>query len=264
DMTPEMPWLRRLFRDEPVFAGATLLFLLMIVPTLGAMALDTRLHETENIWVKPLKFQVALAIYLGTLTFYARWLPWPMRDAPWYRVYTWVVIAACMAEIVWIGGAASLGTISHFNVATPALEALYGVMGLLATVLTTASLVYGIAIWRNEALAMPEGVRIGLGVGLVITFPLTLLTAGYMSMGLSHFVGVPITNSVLPLMGWSTEVGDLRVAHFFATHAMHAVPLAAWLLGASARVVYVFGALYAGFVLATFAQAIAGLPLIPL
>ena len=33
--------------------------------------------------------------------------------------------------------------------------------------------------------------------------------------------------------GWRVEDGDLRAAHFFATHAMQAVPLAGWLSAAA-------------------------------
>ena len=49
-----------------------------------------------------------------------------------------------------------------------------------------------------------------------------------------HFVGTPVTGASVPILGWSLEVGDLRVPHFLATHAMHAVPafalLFAWFL----------------------------------
>ncbi|MEM9861089.1 MAG: hypothetical protein AAF938_05710 [Myxococcota bacterium] len=31
------------------------------------------------------------------------------------------------------------------------------------------------------------------------------------------------------MLGWSVSHGDLRVAHFFALHAIHALPLVAWL-----------------------------------
>ena len=66
-------------------------------------------------------------------------------------------------------------------------------------------------------------------------------------------------------MGWSRDGGDLRVAHFLATHALHAIPLAAWGLsrwvGASAvGAVRAFAILYTVFVFFTFAQALRGQP----
>ena len=65
------------------------------------------------------------------------------------------------------------------------------------------------------------------------------------------------------------RLGDLRVAHFFATHAMHFLPLAglgcAALLSplAARRAVQVAAGLLVAVTLATFVQALAGLPLLP-
>ena len=62
---------------------------------------------------------------------------------------------------------------------------------------------------------------------------------------------------------------DVRAAHFFATHAMHAVPLLALvcarLFGPEAQAAVRLAALvYVGFVAFVFVQALRGLPLIPL
>ena len=71
-------------------------------------------------------------------------------------------------------------------------------------------------------------------------------------------------------MGWSREVGDLRLPHFLATHAMHVIPLggvlAARLLPPKAALRAVWG-LSAGFVLMTigaFVMAILGVPVFPI
>ncbi len=62
---PSTPLTAELFRRHPLFAGGALCLLVLMVPTLFAMALDQRTFLDINVWIKPFKFQVALAIYLG-------------------------------------------------------------------------------------------------------------------------------------------------------------------------------------------------------
>lgn len=260
---------RDLFGAEPLFAGGGLLIALSLAVTLSAMALDRRLFQGENVWVKPIKFQVALSLYLLTLAFFARWLPAGMTARPRYRLYAAYVVFCIVAELVWIGGAAMFDTASHFNVSTPAMAALYGLMGIFAVSLTSASLVYGIAIQRNQVTGLPPALKLSIVLGLVLTFVLTVPVAGTMSTMGSHFVGTPTTGAVVPLIGWSREVGDLRAPHFFATHAMHFIPLggllATALLPARAAVpaVWLGAAAFVLFVLGVFAGALMGLPLVP-
>ena len=164
-------------------------------------------------------------------------------------------------------GAAALGTGSHFNLSSPIWETLYSLMGLAAVTLTSASLVMGLAIWRNPATGLAPALKLSVMLGLVLTFVLTVITAGYMASTTGHYVGTPVTGERLPILGWSREVGDLRVGHFLATHALHGLPLVGLVaarMGESAGrgVVWAAAAGYAALVLGTFAQAIAGMPLI--
>ena len=199
---------------------------LSLLVTLAAAALDPRVFQGDDIWLKPIKFQIALTIYLLTLAFFARWLPAGMTERRAYRVYAGVVVFSILAELAWIGGAAMAGTASHFNDATPALSALYKLMGAFAVMLTSASLVYGIAIWRNRETGLPRALHLAIALGLVLTFVLTVPVAGTMAQMPGHHVGVPVTGARIPVFGWSGEVGDLRAAHFLATHAMHFLPVA--------------------------------------
>ena len=248
----------RLWHDAPAFTGLALFLTLAMAPLLTAMALDDRLFQGESVWLKPLKFHLALVIYLITLAFYARFMP------PTGRLWRAFVAAVCLAvlgEILWIGGAAANQTASHFNITNPVMSTLYGLMGLFAVLLTSASLVMGLAIARNPVVA--PTLRLSLALGLITTFVLTVIVAGYMSSNLSHFIGT--STRTLPLMGWSRDAGDLRVAHFFATHALHAVPLiglaASRLSPTQGRTTVIAATLaYTAFTLALFAQALAGQP----
>jgi hypothetical protein len=260
--------LSRLLRDAPAFTGLAIFLALSTLPVLAALQLDPREWLGEAIWLKPLKFQIALAIYLVTLAFFARFLPARTLQARGWTVYVNLVCFAVLAEMAWIGGAAAMGTGSHFNTATPFWNALYGLMGFFAAFLTSASFVMALLIWRNGATGLDPALKHSIVLGLGLTLPLTLIVAFTMAGGTGHLVGEAVTGARLPLMGWSREVGDLRVAHFLATHALHAVPLVGWLVAGrlappTARAAVLFAALlWVGLTFATFAQALAGKPLI--
>jgi len=268
-VAPWAPAQRSLFGAEPLFAAAGTLIALSLMVTVAAWLIDPRLFQGESVWVKPIKFQVALALYLLTLAVFARWLPEGTTARPAYRLFAGFVVLAILAELAWIGGAAMWGTASHFNTASPAMSAIYGLMGVFAVGLTSASLVYGIAIWRNPATGLEPALHLAIALGLVLTFVLTVPVAGTLSSMEGHLVGTPVTGATVPVLGWSREVGDLRAAHFLATHAMHFVPLAGLAAiaalppRAAVLAVLVTTTVYVALVIATFVAALQGRPLFP-
>ena len=258
-------FLARLRADEPRFFGAAVLMLAAMAPTAFAALADGRTFLGIDVWTKPLKFETALAIYLLTLAFFARWLPAAMRAGRRYRIYSSLVVAAIVLEMIWIGGAAMLGTASHFN-GTPAGMIIYSAMGAAAVLLTTPTAVYAWSIARNPAIGLPPAIREAVVTGLALTLPLTLVTAGTMSSMAGHAVGGSgLDTGGLPLMGWARDAGDLRVAHFFSTHALHVIPVfgvvSAALFGPTNRLpVRLFSLAYIGFVMWVFIQALMGEP----
>lgn len=254
-------------RTEPILTRIALTMVLSLLLTVPAFILDDRLFQGENVWLKPIKFQVALAVYFATLAIYATWLPERVTCGPRMRLYLTAVALATFLEMFWIGGAAMFATASHYNPA-PLLYAIYIAMGAFAVLLTSVSLVLGIAFWHHRESALPAPFRLSLALGLIATFVLTLIAAGTLSALPGHHIGTPATGAKVPFMGWSREVGDLRVPHFLATHALHVIPvigLAAMALRSSRRAllaVWVGAAGFAALTLFTFFQALAGRPFI--
>ena len=254
-----------LFQRHPLFAGTALCLLVLMAPTLFAMALDQRTFLDINVWIKPFKFQVALTIYLITLAWFAGWLPARVAASRWHRIFSIVIVLAISAEMIWILGASALGVASHFNDSSALAIALYATMGVLAITLTSASLVYGIAILRDRDSRLDPVFRLSIGIGLIATFVLTVAVAGYMSGNGSHFVGGAHSDAGgLTPMGWARDGGDLRVAHFFATHGMHFIPVAGFLFSRvlPARqgrlAVLGFAGLLVTLVAYTFVEALSG------
>jgi hypothetical protein len=264
---PLRDWFVGLFRREPLFAGTGLLMIALMAPTLLAMALDGRTLLDVNVWDKPLKFQFALAVFLLTLAWYAKWLPDGMTGKRWYGIYSVIVVFCVVAEMIWLMAAAAYGVASHFNNSSTFMFAIYPVMGLFAVTLLSPTLLYGVAIWRNPATSHTPAMRASLGLGLILTFVLTVMVAGFLASGTGHFVGGNLSDAeAAPVMGWARDGGDLRVAHFFATHAMHFIPLAGLLAvialpdRRARAVVYAASAGFTAFVIFTFVQALMGQP----
>lgn len=259
-----------LFAAEPRFAALGLLLAFSMFPTALALLLDQRLLQAEPVWLKPLKFQLSLTVYLLSLAFFARFLPDAFLARGSYRAFSVVVVLCVLAEMLWIGGAAMFGIASHYNAAHPLMAQIYGLMGLLAVILTSASMVFAIVIWRDPRGLPDRALRLSMALGLGLTFVLTVIVAGYMAAQTGRLIGVPVTGARVPLMGWSREVGDLRLPHFLATHAMHVLPLAGLMAARglpaemAVRVVWLASAAFVLLTGACFVMALLGLPVFPL
>jgi hypothetical protein len=255
-------------RGDPLLFGFGLLHLLLLLPTGFALVVDDRLFNGIPIWEKVMKFEAAIAIYALTLALYAHALPPGMAERRPLRWYRRGIVATLGLETVVIAGAAALGTASHFN-PTPIGQAVYGVMGVCAVFFTAATAVYAVAIARNPLTGLPPVLKEALVAGLALTLPLTLVTAGTMGGMGSHHVGAAVSDAGgLPLLGWSRTVGDLRVAHFFGTHAMHFLPLFGFVSlrvwGPERRApLRLFSLLFLALTAFTFVQALAGRPFLP-
>jgi hypothetical protein len=262
--------LDQLRADAPALTTLALFLLLSTVPTLAALWLDDRTYQATPIWLKPLKFEISLFLYVATLAYFARWIPDATRAGLPFRAFTTVVIACILAEMAWIGAASALGTGSHFNVATPVWAVLYPIMGIVAITLTSACLVWGLLIWRNGTTGLAAPLHLSIALGLVLTFVLTVIAASVLAQGTGHFVGTALPGDPrVPILGWSRTVGDLRVAHFLATHALQGLPLvglvAAYLLPPEPGrwLVWLSGGAYAALTFGLMAQALAGRPVFP-
>jgi hypothetical protein len=258
-----------LFRREPLFAAGAAFFLMLMLPTGLAALLDDRAVQGVSVWVKPLKFEFSIALFLASLAWFAHHLPDGTRGRRWYRVYSAMVVVGLLGELAWIGFAASRGVASHFNRASPAWATAYAIAGVTAVMFTMVAPVFAWQIRRNARADLTPAMRAAIVDGLLLTGVLTILAAGYLGSSSGHFVGsMPSDAGGAAIMGWARNGGDLRVAHFFATHALQAIPLfalAAARLFGERRVlpVRLFALGYTALTLFTLVQAAMGLPFLP-
>ena len=260
--------LRREGEAQRVALQVAALMLALLAPTLLGALLDERLTGGVNGWLKPLKFQVSLAVHFVTLALLLSLMAPAARAG---RVVRWSMLASALIavlEVAYIMLQAGRARASHFNYDTRLEEVAYALMGVGASAIVILMFVTGLMLWRHPRHGVSPAMRIAAAGGLMFSGLATLLIAGYMSQTGAHWVGVPSAGSGLPIVGWSTRGGDLRVPHFFATHAAQVVPLFALAWGrlrpnAGAAPAAVFLALYAAFTIAVFAQALMGLPFLP-
>lgn len=255
-----------LFARQPLLAGLGVFYLIALVPTLIAAASDPRMLDGAEVWVKPAKFLLSLAVYCLTTAWFFGYVDESRRKGPTARLVAWTIVIASLFEIAYIALQASRGERSHFNNSDVLHIVMYAVMGLGALALIFASLPLAWLIARRAQADLAPAYRDAVVLGLVLTVVLGGGFGGYMSAQMSHWVGSPPATSGLPVLGWSTTGGDLRPAHFVGMHAEQVLPFLALLIpgrGPSARIaVWALALAYAAFNVWVFARALAGLPLI--
>jgi hypothetical protein len=237
------------FSSLAMALGALVCFALMLV--------DDRLFNGINVWDKPAKFFLSLAVQFGTVSFALGLLPESLRGARGNRFAVWAMVAAGWLEVLYIAFRAGRAEASHFSTDSALAQVLYSIMGVGALILTLTALFIGFRVWQQRHTGLlVEATGLGLMLGMVLGTGAGM----YLGAQTSHWVGGEMSDAHgLGLLAWSTSGGDLRVAHFVGLHAAQMVPLAA--LSGSRRVVCLAALVIVAVTVFTFAQAVLGLPL---
>ncbi|MEU8261926.1 hypothetical protein AB0C02_15050 [Micromonospora sp. NPDC048999] len=266
---------RAAHRHRPLMLFVSAMAVLAVVSAIGVFA-DPRVLTGAPIWLKPLKFCVSFVLYGTTLAWMLSLLPRRSRTAEWAGT---VIVAMGVVEMAVIVGQVLRGTTSHFNATTPLNGALFGLMGQAIVVLFTAHLVIAIVVLRQPIAdrVAKYAVAWGLGLtllGMAVAIPMVLPNQepGIEGISGAHSVGVPDGGPGLPLLGWSTTGGDLRIGHFVGMHALQALPILAIMLGrflggrlderTQARLVVVAGGSHGALTMLLTWQALRGQPLL--
>jgi hypothetical protein len=213
-----------------------------------------------NRWIKPIKFFTSITIFVWTIAIYLNFLRGYEKTA---RRISWLIIGIFLIEMIIIVIQATRGTTSHFNHATPLDDMLFSIMGL-AIVVNTLTVAYLLYLYFAAEIELPKTIRWGIRLGMII-FLLGSVEGGYMSTQIGHSVGVTDGGRGLPFVNWSTEGGDLRIAHFMGLHAIQAIPFAAWLLESfklrsAMALIFLFAFSYLALFSFLFVQALNGQP----
>ncbi|MFN4156770.1 MAG: hypothetical protein ACK4HF_19205, partial [Paracoccaceae bacterium] len=142
---------------------------------------------------------------------------------------------------------------------------MFSVMAFAAVIITGTAAAVAFQVWRDPDFATSPTVKTGILLGLIGGTVLTLVTAFAIGARGSPYVGgVPLLPSRMMFTGWSLTGGDLRVAHFLATHMMQAVPIVAFVIFRAKTGwfalygILLFSALWVVWTLAEFSVALSG------
>ena len=209
-----------------------------------------------NAFIKPLKFYISIAIFCWTMGWIMYYLQQPGKVA-WYNLMAIIVFTYESFVITW---QAANGRLSHFNVSNAFYGVLFTLMGIAIVILTVWTAYIGYLFFRKMEwkLSMPYlwGIRLG-----IVCFVLFAFEGGAMAAALRHTVGGADGGNGLPLVNWSREHGDLRIAHFLGMHTLQLFPLFGYYIAGSKKSMIVFASIYLLVVVAVLVQALMGLPL---
>ena len=259
-------FLAELYRRDPLLALTGWAQVAVLAVVLVIAPFDDRTVLGLNPWIKPSKFLVSVAIYVWTVAWFLDYL----RDARWARrTISGGVAGVMVLEIACIVIQSMRGVRSHFNDATAFDQIVFGLMGLGIAVNTVLLAMLGLLLLvRHTVLPRPYLWAVRLGVLLIL---LGSADGFVMIANGAHAVGVPDGGAGLPYVNWSTEAGDLRVAHGLGLHGFQILPLFAFGMsrartGLTERgqvgLVFGFAAAYVATGTVLFLQAMTARPLL--
>jgi hypothetical protein len=230
------------------FAIGVICFILLITDDIKILGV--------NRWLKPMKFYLSV----GLLAFTLNWLLYYLSNKKLVKIYSWIIAVTMLVENGVILMQSVRGTTSHFNISSPFNGIAFAVMGIVILIFTVTAIFITINFFVQKNFTIAPAYVWGIRLGLVF-FILASVEGGLMIGLFKHTVGGADGSPGLPLVNWSRQYGDLRIAHFFGLHALQILPLLGFYIAKNKNQLFVFAGLYLFFITVVFIQAFKGIPL---
>lgn len=210
-----------------------------------------------NAWIKPFKFFLSSVIFCWSMAWFLHYLEKPRAST----IYTWVVIIVFVFENVYIFIQAAKGELSHFNTSSGFHAMMFSLMGVAISIMTLWTAYIGVLFFIKKLPDLPASYKWGIRFG-IIAFVIFAFEGGVMGANMAHTIGSKDGSAGLPLVNWSTEFGDLRIAHFLGMHSLQVFPLVGFYLIKRTPVQLLFMFTYVAACFWVLFQALTGNPLI--
>src|SRR5258706_11656461 len=243
-LTPR-PALRRAFAINAPLTIAGLAMLLAVGIAVIDLVVDHQTLPGAPAWLKPAKFAFSLGLYCFTLLYL---LTFVRGHRVVVTLASTAIALGVIIEMALIATQAVRGTTSHFNFSTTLDATIFNAMGSFIVIVWTMSLVIALLLLRQPIAdaAWAWTLRLGLLlslVGMAAAGPMLRPTPAQLAAARSgpmlhtgaHSVGVADGGPGLPILGWSTVGGDLRVPHFIGIHGLQLMLIVGLLLTLGAR-----------------------------
>jgi hypothetical protein len=206
-----------------------------------------------NAYIKPMKFYLSGFILAWTMGYFMQYLD----NQKQVSIYNWVYVITISYELLAITWQAALGKQSHFNKDTTFDTVVFHLMGLMITIVTLWTAYIGYLFFVQKEFATSMILVWSIRLGLIMT-ALFAFEGGVMAALLRHSVGGADGGAGIPVVNWSKQHGDLRVAHFFGIHALQIIPILSMLLAKSVQHVFIISIVFFLLVTYTLVQAFLG------
>lgn len=242
---------------SPAFYYCGLAHLALFVLMLIIAQFDHRQLLGINLWTKPMKFAISIAIYSFTWPLLLQYLPFERIK----KRFANFSVFALSFEMVCIAKQAARGQLSHYNNAGLYNSLVFAAMGIIIVSQTLFALYIGIRFFKVKAGQIPAALLWGIRLGIIMAC-IFAFEGGMMASRLAHTVGAADGGPGLPFFNWSRIAGDLRIAHFMGLHALQIVPLFAFFTSfKKPRATIIFAIVYFVLVSLLFYNAMLGRPL---
>ncbi|WP_125232020.1 hypothetical protein [Leptospira adleri] len=260
--------------NPPLFWNGIIVAISLFI-LIPALLIDPRQVTNSPIWLKPIKFALSTSTYSFTLVWILQYIRGKEKAV---RRLSWIITIMLTIENLAIYGQAFRGESSHFNITSPLNGMIFSIMGTAITILWFAHIVIAFYLFRQkiENKSLLESFRWGMGIaalGMILGFFMTAprpdqieaMKLGILKANGGHTFGAEDGGPGLPVLGWSTIAGDMRIPHFIGIHAMQLIPMLAVILGSLhisemniVRSIRNFSVFLIGLILILTAQALDG------